>query len=95
MAETYREEETTMQQFTAADPETRSADLVTNNIAQIKALFPDAFTEGKVDFDVLRQLLGDAVDDGEEKYGLNWHGKRLARRLALTPSTGTLRFPAR
>ena len=40
---------------------------------------------------MLRQLLGDAVDDGEEKYGLNWHGKRLARRLALTPSTGTLR----
>ena len=91
MAETHREEDTTMQQLTAADPETRSADLVTNNIAQIKALFPDAFTEGKVDFDVLRQLLGDAVDDGEEKYGLNWHGKRLARRLALTPSTGTLR----
>ena len=35
--------------------------------------------------------MGDAVDDGEEKYGLNWHGKRRARRLALTPSTGTLR----
>ena len=80
-----------MQPFTAADPETRSVDLVTENITQLKALFPDAFTEGKVDFDVLRQLLGDAVDDGEEKYGLNWHGKRRASRLALTPSTGTLR----
>ena len=31
------------------------------------------------------------VDDAEEKYGLNWHGKRRARQLALTPSTGTLR----
>ena len=80
-----------MQPLTAADPETRSVDLVTENITQLKALFPDAFTEGKVDFDVLRQLLGDAVDDGEEKYGLNWHGKRRARRLALTPSAGTLR----
>ena len=80
-----------MLQITVADPETRSADLVAENIAQLKALFPDAFTEGKVDFDVLRQLLGDAVDDGEEKYGLNWHGKRHARRLALTLSTGTLR----
>ena len=80
-----------MQQLTAADPETRSADHIVDNIAQLKALFPDAFTEGKVDFDVLRQLLGDAVDDGEEKYGLIWHGKRRARRLALTPSIGTLR----
>ena len=80
-----------MQQFTAADSETRSADVVAENAAQLKALFPDAFTEGKIDFDVLRQILGDVVDDGEEKYGLNWHGKRQARRLALTPSTGTLR----
>ena len=62
-----------------------------DNVAQLKAIFPDAFTEGKIDFDVLRQLLGDAIDDCEEKCGLNWHGKRHARRLALTPSTGTLR----
>ena len=80
-----------MELLTAADPETRSADLVADNVAQLKALFPEACAEGKIDFDVLRQLLGDAVDDGEEKYGLNWHGKRRARRLALTPSTGTLR----
>src|SRR5208282_4582288 len=32
-----------------------------------------------------------AIDEREEKYGLNWHGKRRARQLALTPSTGTLR----
>ena len=31
------------------------------------------------------------VTDADEKYGLNWHGKRRARQLALTPSTGTLR----
>ena len=42
--------------------------------------------------DVLKGLVGDkTVADAEEKYGLNWHGKRLARQLALTPSTGTLR----
>ena len=44
-----------------------------------------------MDFEVLKQLLGGAVDEREEKYGLNWHGKRRARQLALTPSTGTLR----
>ena len=40
---------------------------------------------------MFRQLLGGAVDESEEKYGLNWHGKRRARQLALTPSAGTLR----
>jgi len=80
-----------MKKLTAQDPETKSPDLVAGNIDQLNALFPEAFTEGKVDFEVLRQLLGGAVDEREEKYGLNWHGKRRARQLALTPSTGTLR----
>ena len=80
-----------MQKLTAGDPDTQSTDLISEHIEGLRALFPEAFTEGKVDFEVLRELLGDAVDDGDEKYGLNWRGKRAARRLALTPSTGTLR----
>ena len=58
----------------------------------MKELFPDAFTENGVNFDTLRQLLGDmkVLDEGEEKYGLNWHGKKRARQIALTPSLGTL-----
>ncbi|WP_353429918.1 site-specific DNA-methyltransferase [Enterobacter hormaechei] len=41
--------------------------------------------------DVLKALVGDkSVTEADEKYGLNWHGKRRARQLALTPSTGTL-----
>ena len=80
-----------MKRITEDDPESRSPDLVADNIAQLARLFPEAFTEGKVDFAVLRELLGDAIDESDEKYGLSWHGKRRARRLALTPSTGTLR----
>ena len=80
-----------MEKITAGEPATRSADIVAENLEGLKVLFPEAFTEGKVNFDVLRHLLGDAVDESEEKYGLNWHGKRRARQLALTPSTGTLR----
>lgn len=80
-----------MQKLTDQDPEIQSADLIAGNIELLKSLFPEAFTEGKVDFEVLKQLLGGAVDEREEKYGLNWHGKRRARQLALTPSTGTLR----
>ena len=79
-----------MEQITANDPETKSTDLVGDNLKQLRALFPEAFTEGKIDFEVLKQLLGGTVDEREEKYGLNWHGKRRARQFALTPSTGTL-----
>ena len=71
--------------------DTQSANMVEGNLAQLKTLFPEAFKEGGVDFEVLKQLLGGEVDEREEKYGLNWHGKRRARQIALTPSTGTLR----
>ena len=71
--------------------DTQSANLIDGNLAQLKTLFPEAFKEGGVDFEVLKQLLGGQVDEREEKYGLNWHGKRRARQIALTPSTGTLR----
>jgi adenine-specific DNA-methyltransferase len=72
------------------DPETQSVDVVADNIDALRSLFPEAFEEGKIDFEVLKQLLGGAIDEREEKYGLNWHGKRKARQIALTPSTGTL-----
>lgn len=80
-----------MKKIQPGHPESMSQDIVSQNIEQLRSLFPEAWTEGKLDFDVLRQLLGDVVDDREEKFGLNWHGKRNARRLALTPSVGTLR----
>ncbi len=85
-----------MKKLTVEDPQTKSPDIVADNIKQLKALFPELVTEGpdgvSVNVDVLKQLVGDkTVADVEEKYGLNWHGKRRARQIALTPSTGTLR----
>lgn len=77
-----------------ADPAAHSGDVVADNIATLKALFPAIAADGKVDFDVLRQLLGDEAEAGEERYGLDWKGKKRARAFALTPSLGTLR-PAR
>lgn len=72
-------------------PELQSMNITEDNISKLKSLFPEAFNEGSIDFDVLKQLLGENVDEKEERYGLNWHGKRQARQLALTPSRGTLR----
>lgn len=88
-----------MQKIDATSAEAQSADLMAANIEQLKALFPELITEGPngvaVNVDVLKTLVGDkTASDAEEKYGLNWHGKRRARQLALTPSMGTLRpFP--
>lgn len=85
-----------IRKITASDPLSASADLVAENIAKLKTLFPELITEGEkgtsINVDVLKQLVGDqTLTDAEEKFGLNWHGKRQARQLALTPSTGTLR----
>lgn len=85
-----------MQKIDAASPEAQSADIVAGNVDQLKAMFPELITEGpngvSMNVDVLKALVGDQiVTDADEKYGLNWHGKRRARQLALTPSTGTLR----
>jgi hypothetical protein len=37
-----------MEQLTAADPEANSTDILGENIARLKALFPGAFTEGRL-----------------------------------------------
>ena len=80
-----------MNKIEANDPAAQSADIVTDNLSQLQSLFPEAFSEGKIQFDTLRQLLGGTVDEADEKYGLSWHGKRRARQIALTQSMGTLR----
>ncbi|MCQ1549105.1 MAG: site-specific DNA-methyltransferase [Candidatus Accumulibacter phosphatis] len=85
-----------MQKIEASSPEAQSANIMADNLAQLKALFPELVTEGAngaaINVDVLKALVGDqTVTDADEKYGLNWHGKKKARQIALTPSTGTLR----
>ena len=85
-----------MKKLGPEDALSHSTDSVAENIAQLKALFPELVTEGSesvtINVDALKALVGDhTVTDTEEKYGLNWHGKRRARQLALTPSIGTLR----
>lgn len=75
------------------DPKTdgSTADIVGQNTEKLKELFPEVFTDGNIDFDALRDILGSYVDDRQERYSFNWNGKALSRRIAQTPSTGTLR----
>lgn len=69
----------------------KSMDIVADNIQKLKGIFPDVFTEGKVDFEKLEAVLGNYIEKDNERYNFTWHGKSQALRLAQTPSTGTLR----
>src|SRR5438093_1485767 len=63
--------------------------------AKLKSLFPEIFTEGgKIDFDRLKLTLGETVDTGKERYGLNWPGKADCFKIIQMPSMATL-IPAR
>ena len=70
-----------------------SKDLVAERVAQIKELFPEIVVEGdgSVDFEKLRLILGDEVNEGDERYAFTWPGKADAIRQAQTVSTATLR----
>ncbi|MCR3907099.1 MAG: site-specific DNA-methyltransferase [Tenericutes bacterium] len=68
-----------------------SFNVLEDNLNKMKRLFPEVFTEGKIDFDKLQEILGEYIEDREEKYNFTWNGKSKAIRLAQTPSTGTLR----
>ena len=80
-----------MNKITPQDKESKSQDLVQENISQLKQLFPEIVSEGKVDFEVLQEILGEEVIEDEEYYKFTWAGKAKARREANKPSTGTLR----
>ena len=71
--------------------ESQSLDLTKLNIDKMKELFPNVVTDGKIDFETLRIILGDEVDDSKEKYQFTWKGKSDAIKLAQSPSSATLR----
>jgi len=69
----------------------QSMDLENKNIEELKKLFPNAVIEGKIDFEKLKLMLGEEIDDSIEKYHFTWNGKSKAIKLAQMPSTATLR----
>src|SRR5690606_12109559 len=69
----------------------KSMDITEEKKKALKQLFPEVFTEGKIDFERLKQVLGEAVDSSRERYGLTWAGKSEAIKNIQTQSIGTLR----
>ncbi len=79
----------------------QTKDLTEENVEKIAQLFPSCVTEAisedgsikrLIDFEALkRQLSGDIIPEGKERYVFTWPGKSEAQRLANSPTTSTLR----
>lgn len=57
---------------------------------KLRQLFPEIFTEEKIDWDRLQQTLGTHLENGKERFGLTWRGKAECFRIIQEPSIGTL-----
>ena len=69
-----------------------SHDVAGDKIQELLGIFPEIRTEGgKIDFERLRLALGETVDVGKERYGMNWPGKAECFKTLQQPSLGTLR----
>lgn len=70
----------------------KSKDIISDNIDKISELFPNCISEGKINFEMLKQELSkDIIEDGKEKYQLTWVGKRESIVNSNTPTENTLR----
>ena len=65
-------------------------------VNKLRKIAPEAFEDRKINWEVLKEALGEYLDEEDvhaEHFGLNWPGKKEARKLASMPSTGAL-YPA-
>ncbi|WP_318617090.1 site-specific DNA-methyltransferase [Sporosarcina sp. YIM B06819] len=69
----------------------KTIDVVQDNIGKLKQLFPEVFTEEKIDFEKLQLTLGEHIETEKERYEFTWNGKTEAIQMAQKQSTGTLR----
>lgn len=68
-----------------------SFDIKQHQFGKLKQLFPEVFTEGnKVDWEKLRLTLGEQIDVGKERFGMNWPGKADCFKTIQQPSIATL-----
>lgn len=68
----------------------KSLDLKQDKIETLKEVIPEAFTEGRIDWEKLKAALGEDIEFKNERYVLNWAGKSDAFRVLQAPTTATL-----
>lgn len=68
-------------------------DVVGDNVKKLAQLFPSAVKDGEVDFEALKEELGQFAEVGSERYELTWAGKADAKRIAREDIIGkTLKY---
>lgn len=68
-------------------------DFIGDNVKKLAQLFPSAVKDGEVDFEALKEELGQFEEVGSEKYELTWAGKKNAKKIAQEDVIGrTLKF---
>lgn len=68
----------------------KSLDIQQTQLEKLKELFPEAISEGKVDWEKLKATLGEDITFSNERYVLNWAGKSDAFKILQSPTTATL-----
>ena len=58
-----------------------SPDIVDKNLRKIRESFPSCVTEGRIDFEKLKKLLGKTLVSGEETYSISWAGREDALKV--------------
>lgn len=68
-------------------------DVIGDNVKKLAQLFPSVVKDGEVDFEALKEELGQFEEVGSEKYELTWAGKKTAKKIAQEDVVGrTLKF---
>lgn len=69
----------------------KSIDIIGEQREKLRRLFPEVFTEDKIDFEKLKLTLGKAIEVGKERYGMTWPGKADCFKIIQSSSIGTLK----
>ena len=67
-----------------------SSDLSAEKLEELRRVLPEAFSENKIDWEKLRAVLGDEIDERIEKFSFTWAGRSNAIKNVLIPSKATL-----
>ncbi|MBI5417133.1 site-specific DNA-methyltransferase, partial [Candidatus Poribacteria bacterium] len=68
----------------------KSLNIAEDKINKLKEILPEAFSEGKIDWEKLKAALGEDIEFKNERYVLNWAGKSDAFKILQSPTTATL-----
>lgn len=68
-----------------------SLNITQDNLAQLQQLFPNIFSEGKIDMEKFKATFSDNINFANERYVLNWAGKSDAFKVLQMPTTATLK----